>query len=209
MGKLSITEARGMCGKESCLDCESCIFDENIFNNDKMEETKQPTKVMRYYCNSCPFLKKFKISSSSTEYANWYCTHKDLLSQLNTDEKLIDISIPESRMVSTPAFCPINKGGSAHASSEPTLHNSTKTWHDLNGQMDFAAIKVGEVYHIPPHNGHKRKDILITYKTEYSATYRVISEDEATYTTNTLFPNTLEGKLVVPHYLREFKNVKK
>ena len=171
---------------QSCHLCDSCIYDEEIIN--KMEEKK--------YCNECEHLKKLQVRATSTVYNNLYCTNTD-----NGVQKLIDISIPETRKVERPKWCKLC-GGSCSNNSQ-TKHKEMKNWHTINnrfGLVHFEDIKEGDIYHIPPHANHeKREDIIITYKGEFSASYKVITDSKMSYTVNTLWPNTLLIKMLRKH----------
>lgn len=201
------------CDMQSCYMCDSCIFDEEL-NNIKNIKNNMNNKgiTKRYYCNDCEFLKKLSVSATNTIYNNLYCKNHE---QGKTD-KLIDVSVSETRMTSTPKWCAINKdfSNTLHEENEvdkidlqgdTKLHKrGSKTFYSLDSRLKWEDIQIGKVYHIPPYNHNKRKDIIITTKTEYSATYKVFGSDSS----STLWKNTLETKLLVPHKVLVFKNAK-
>ena len=60
-------------------------------------------------------------------------------------------------------------------------------------------LKVNQIYHLPPLlSGDKRKDILITSKSQYSISYKILSE-KTNYQINTFYPSSIEVKFLVPH----------
>ena len=65
--------------------------------------------------------------------------------------------------------------------------------------------KVNEIYHLPPLiSGDKRKDILITSKSQYSLSYKVLNE-KTNYQINTYYPSSIEVKFLVPHKIMKFE----
>ncbi len=150
------------------------------------------------YCNNCKFANCHVIKSEIyDERKNWYCAH-------GKTKVLIDLTTEKDELISAPSWCPINV-------SKPKIEKtysvgemremlksvkSITTWEDL---------KVNEIYHLPPLiSGDKRKDILITSKSQYSLSYKVLNE-KTNYQINTYYPSSIEVKFLVPHKIMKFE----
>lgn len=183
------------CDLHSCELCEKCIYDEDYQEEENMNDNNK-----RETCNGCPFEYKLRISTWSKCYHNHYCKNNTT----NTI-KLIDLSVEDGKDVKTPSWCPINQGIKDQEFMGTTLQKK-KSWTDIKPQMAFSEIKEGEVYHIPPYDNHARMDILITRKSEYSASYKILNEGKDTsYAINTLYPNTTIMRVITKHKIQNIE----
>lgn len=150
------------------------------------------------YCNNCKFANCHVIKSEIyNERKNWYCAH-------GKSKVLIDLTTEKDELITPPSWCPINtnklKIDKTYTISEMReMIKSVKsitTWDDL---------KVNEIYHLPPLiDGDKRKDILITSKSQYSLSYKVLNE-KTSHQINTYYPSSIEVKFLVPHKIMKFE----
>lgn len=189
MGNLGIN-----CDYQSCALCDTCIYDED-YQEEDMEKTKKREK-----CNGCPFVYKLRVSTGTKCYHNYYCQNNP-----KNVNKLVDLSVGEGEDVKVPLWCPINMG----AEDEKFMNGEApkkKTWTDIVPQLTFAELEEGKVYHVPPYDNHARMDILITRKSEYSASYKVLNESRDTsYSINTLYPNTIIMRFITKHKIQNIE----
>ena len=155
-------------------------------------------KDCKHCCNSCGFLLKRKTNYSDHNYNNVYC-------EKDERTKLIELSIKEGEDIKTPYWCPllenakieekIKEGQTLTMGEKRTIlmqHKPFIAWDD---------IKVQQIYHIPPLLGEKRKDILVTWKGDYSCTFKDLSKNYNAI--ETIYPSTLMSRFFVEHKLKK------
>lgn len=171
------------------------------------------TKETFTHCNKCPHKVTSKITSSQS--VNWYCGKvPDMYTA--TKNKNISYLVRDGELVPSPNWCPLKEKSDKPYSVETRQKSTTyfesweakrKLWDKLPHTSSWDDIKVNEIYHVPPINGEKRMDIMITAKTQYSISYKTITQDGSAYTTHSSFFKTSpQVNFLVKHKLIQFKN---
>lgn len=153
-------------------------------------------------CNNCIYLSRKEALVNECE--NAYCNKEKTI-------RLIEFRIPIGKDVKVPHWCPIkeldnikiklNKGKKlTNGEKKIMLMNHTPfiAWDD---------IKVNHIYHIPPLLGEQRKDVLVTWRGEYSCTFKNLSSGGNRI--ETIYPSTLESRFFVEHKLKKIEVEKK
>lgn len=159
------------------------------------------------YCNNCKYATCHIIKSDIyDERENWYCGH-------SKTKVLIDLTTERDKKIKSPDWCPLAK----ESQSEVTNTKVTNTTEyespyaireKLKGLKSISTwddIHLNTVYHLPPLViGDKRKDIIITSKSQYSMSYKILN-DKNTCQINTFYPSSVEVKFLVPHKIMKFE----
>ena len=149
-------------------------------------------------CTNCIHLVRREALTNESE--NVYCDKEKTI-------RLIEFRIPKGQDVKMPHWCPIeeankiqvkiDKGEKLTNGEKKTMlmrHTPLISWED---------IKVNDVYHIPPLLGQDRKDVLVTWKGEYSCTFKNLSKGKNTI--ETIYPSTVESRFFVKHKLKKIE----
>jgi hypothetical protein len=155
-------------------------------------------------CNKCGFLLKRKTNYGSTKSSNVYCDKNDIL-------KLIELSINDDEDIKTPLWCPLK----AEADVAEKIKNGTPLTEGEKKAIllrhtpiiSWDEIEANQIYHIPAILGDKRKDILITWKGEYSCTFKDLSKNYSAV--ETFYPSTLMSRFLTKHKVKKVELVDK
>lgn len=163
------------------------------------------------HCNKCPNKVTSKIGKDNK--SNWYCGKVPDVYTV-TKNKNISYYVNDGELVPAPNWCPLKVKSdnkySALSSSYKEEDYKPKTvvspWSNLPHTSSWDDIKVNEIYHVPPINGEKRMDIIITSKTDYYIGYKTITKDGAAIVSyNSFYKTSLQVNFLVKHKLIEFK----
>lgn len=164
------------------------------------------------HCNKCPHKVTSKVTTSQT--TNWYCG-KVVDTYTATKNKNVAYLIRDGELVPSPNWCPLKEKSDKQYSSDYKPKTTTyldsweakrRVWDNLPHTSSWDDIKVNEIYHVPPINGEKRMDIMITSKTQYVISYKIINQNGLTYTVHSSFYKTSpQVNFLVKHKLIEFK----
>ena len=171
-----------------------------------LEETKV-SLCKSGLCNKCPnLMRRSSYAIGGKERENVYCDHFQT-------SRMIELSLAVNQDIKQPDWCPIKQeinlkkkinDGIKLTDGEKRALLMERTpitcWDD---------IKFDTVYHIPPLLGEKRKDIVVTYKGQYSCTYRVLSKNASSGTIDTFYPSSLMSRFLIPHKFASVKQIKK
>ena len=173
------------------------------------------------HCNKCPH--KVTVKNRASENTNWYCG-KTTDMYTATKNKNIAYLKRDGELIPTPTWCPLkvksNEKYSAFATKskvddyKPTYSESwedkAKKWNNLHHTCSWDDVKVDEIYHVPPINGEKRMDIIITSKTSYNIGYKTITKNGVAITTyNSFYKTSPQINFLVKHKLINFKSKNK
>jgi hypothetical protein len=124
---------------------------------------------------------------------------------------LIELSIDDDADIKTPLWCPLKaeaditekiKNGVPLSESEKKAillrHIPIISWDE---------IEANQIYHIPSILGDKRRDILITWKGEYSCTFKDLSKNYSSV--ETFYPSTLMSRFLTKHKVKKVEFVNK
>ncbi len=150
-------------------------------------------------CNNCIHLAR-REAVTSKEFENVYCTKEKTI-------KLIEYRIKKDGDVKKPFWCPVEEIKKVKVKIEngEKLTNGEKKTMLMN-HTPFIAwedIEQDQIYHIPSLLGEKRKDVLVTWKGEYSCTFKNLTKGNNA--TETIYPSTLESRFFVKHKLKKVK----
>ena len=145
------------------------------------------------YCDNCEFCKR--VPKSSGYYFDTYCTHGKSKDDDISEFKLIQSWTFETSKVYKPVYCPKNK--------KKTLPINYNQWKMIRPMVKWDDIKVGRVYHVPPVNGEKRMDVMVTTKSQYMINVRVL-KGPSTGTTISFYPESLRPKFFIENKIVEY-----
>lgn len=166
-----------------------------------MCENKKECKNM---CNKCGYLVRRKSNYGSDNSSNTYCDKTDSI-------RLIELSINDDEDIKTPDWCPlieektikqkINDGIKLSYGEKKAIlmqHTPIIPWDE---------IEANQIYHIPPLLGEGRKDILVTWKGEYSCTCKDLTKNYSAF--ETFYPSTLMSRFLTKHKVKQVEVVNK
>lgn len=155
-------------------------------------------KECNHCCNSCGYLVKRKNNYGDANYSNLYCDKHNCI-------RLIELSVKDGSIVNTPDWCPIIKNEkiiTKISEGKPLTIEEKKAC--LMKHQPFVAwddIQPQHIYHIPPLLGEKRKDILVTWKGQYSCTFKDLTKNYNAI--ETIYPSTFMSRFFVEHKLKK------
>lgn len=165
------------------------------------------------YCNNCVCAVVKECDCSHGQLNNWYCNSKGT-------KRVIDMSVLNTATIKIPHWCPMGlyKKPSTITATEATKQETKKEltwmekkklWEDIKPICEWGNITVNEVYHIPPIMGEKRKDILVTNKTDFSFQYKNLTTDKYSSTSciYTVYKTGIWWKFMSKHKLKKIEVV--
>jgi hypothetical protein len=160
--------------------------------------------VNKETCNKCEFLLKRKTNYGSNTSSNVYCDINGIL-------KLIEFSIKNDSDIKSPIWCPIKEETDITEkinNGEPLTENEKKAILFRHTPIiKWEEIEANQIYHIPSILGDKRRDILITWKGEYSCTFKDLSKNYSSV--ETFYPSTLMSRFLTKHKVKKVELVNK
>ena len=172
-----------------CQFCETCLYDESYkqFYKPKTKHIKEKQMEETYlgdYCNDCPFSKKKPLSHDKTK-SNWLCEKEKI--PIYGKGRTIALRVGDKEMVKAPDWCAFKK--------------HKRSWYDIKPLNTFENLKINKMYHIPPIQGHKRRDIYIAEKEEkYIKYYDVENHKVVNYSPKWMYKYDLPI-----HFMAEIK----
>lgn len=184
------------CRGKDCKDCETCIFDEDLFL-DKVQPNKKENMSKRL-CNECVNLSK--------SYEMRDCGRFDAACKIVTYEALgtsrprrIDFNVAAGQSIVAPCWCPLNENpqlalpNSSQVSSarpkpqetgpQPSTPSANLTYTEKRERMKnlpkhikWEDIKEGNIYVIPKILSQSRKIVKVVTKTAMCCSCHEISE---------------------------------
>ena len=218
-------EAGHPCRGKDCKDCETCIFDADLFPNGVKPNTKEKLNNkndMSALCNKCIHLQR--------SYENCVNGRFDASCKLVKFEafgedrpRRMQYSVSLNDDIVSPNWCPLKKEASnilnnTSSSSLPTTTPSSQTstpaytsisdrrekMKELPKHIEWKDIKEGGMYVIPRILSQSKKIVKVITKTDMSCICHEISEytgNEYTYNT-TVYPTDLDAVFITE--LRNF-----
>ena len=205
------------CNRTNCKECEECVYD--IIRKDKskyMVKQNDLTKIT--CCNECP---KSVCNDAPCDFGNmcnWHCRTKDV-------RRVIDMSVLTTKTIDIPNWCPLGlhkqnveeekkvetkvEIKAVHTPTVKTLTYAEKMrmWEAIELRK-WEDIKTNTVYHVPPVLNEKRKDVLVTTKTDFSFTYRLLERGKPSSTAiYTVYKSNTWWKFMSEHKLRKVEVV--
>lgn len=204
-----ITHNGKTCYKVDCTNCEKCIFDDDYMENKKENNLEKITSCNKCSCSICK-----ETDCSHGTLNNWYCNSKNV-------KRIIEMSVLSTAEISIPSWCPMglyNKK-STISTTETTRQETKKEltwmekknmWESIKPICEWDNIKINEVYHVPPVLSEKRKDIIVTSKTDFSFQYRHLSatKTEQNACIYTVYKTACWWKFMSKHKLKKIELVK-
>lgn len=206
----------GMC----CEMCESCIFDEDIFDDKK-------TKKMKKTCNNCTSLVKNFIDDNRLQF-NACCNRCLVDYNTYTRPRVIQHKTGSMLEIETPSWCPKERGITKEYCVEkdtvneipntetkmlPLFPTTTTTviepvkltytekrerLKNLKKHIEWNDIKEGNVYVIPKILSQQRKVVRVIAKTDNMIRCSEIDEygKESQYCTN-IYPSDIDTTFII------------
>ena len=157
-----------------------------------MEENKRK-------CDGCKHLVCRKSNYSVYGSDNAYCEYEKTI-------RLITLNADKNKdKIETPDWCPILEEEKLRQKivngEKLTDGEKRKLLMRLKPSVKWDDIQKDEIYHIPPVLGEKRRDVIITWKGEYSCSLRDLSK---TYVaTETIYPSSLISRFLIKHKIKK------
>ena len=206
-------EYDGLVCDMDCDNCEECIFDiEKLEKENNMIKQNDLSKIN--YCNDCVCAVCKESDCSHGQLNNWYCNSKGV-------KRIIEMSVLSTASIIIPNWCPmglrtkttaLTTTDSTKAETKKVLSwlEKKKLWESITPLCEWDNIKVNEIYHVPPVLDEKRKDIIITNKTDFSFQYKHLakSKGEATSCIYTAYKTGYWWKFMTTHKLKKIEMVK-
>lgn len=207
---------RKECDKITCSACDKCVYDddyEDVKNDKSRYMVKQNDLTKITCCNECP---KSVCTDAVCNYGsmcNWYCRTKEL-------KRVIDLSVLSTKTIDIPKWCPMGLNKKEEENTKEEIKTVTKPskkeltyvekmrmWEAIELRK-WDEIKPNTVYHVPPVLSEKRKDILITTKTEFSFTYRLLDRGKPSNSAiYTVYKTNIWWKFMSEHKLKKIEVV--
>ena len=213
------------CRGKDCLECETCIFDRDLFAdrvtpNERKNENKNNNNMCNSerICNECVNLTR--------SYENCVGSHFDAACKAETytafgvsRPRRIAYNILPNETINTPSWCPLKKtAAQLLLPSTPTRprpqdtgpHTPTtvtdrrERMKALRRHIEWEDIEEGKIYVIPKIMSQSRKIVKVITKTNMSCICHEISEytgNEYTYN-STFYPSDLDAVFITE--LRNF-----
>lgn len=155
-------------------------------------------------CNKCGYLVRRKSNYGSANSSNTYCDKTDSI-------RLIELSVNDDEDITTPDWCPLIE----EETIKQKINNGIKLSHGEKKAIlmqhtpiiSWDEIEANQIYHIPPLLGEKRKDILVTWKGEYSCTCKDLTKNYNAF--ETFYPSTLMSRFLTKHKVKQVEVVNK
>jgi hypothetical protein len=181
------------CSGKDCKDCETCIFDEDLFI-DKVQPNKRKDIMSSNLCNFCTNLEKsfehrepgrFDAACRAVTYDTWSCSRP----------RRIDYNLSQTQDIVRPSWCPLNNPNNKHmalpSSSQPstplippytpksqnleelrkkpvdslTYSEKRELMKELPKHLEWDEIEEGKTYVIPRIMNQLRKVVKVSSKT--------------------------------------------
>ena len=212
------------CAGKDCLQCETCIFDRDLFedgitpNERKVKENKN-NMCSRRLCNECPNLNR-ETEHCPTGTFDASCKKVSYHAFGKTHPRRIDYALSPNQSIISPNWCPLNEGTSSqkllpspqeirpkpqdtgpHSSTTPaytSYSDRRDKMKELKKHLEWDDIKEGNIYVIPKILNQARKIVKVITKTDLSCICHEISEitgNEFTYNC-TVYPSDLDAVFI-------------
>lgn len=155
------------------------------------------------YCNACEHCHRVKIESTIyPDRCNFMCKYQG-------NNQMVEMVTQKGTLVKKPSWCPLDTPYKK-ITQEPKKKSAYEIKEALKAVKpitEWDDIEVNKIYHLPPLvEGDKRKDILITAKSQYYMSYKVLGGANS-YSVNSFYPSSVEVKFLVPHKIMKFELV--
>lgn len=208
---------RSKCNKEICSACDKCVYDddyEDVKNDKSKYMIKQNDLTKITCCNECP---KSVCTDAVCDYGNlcnWYCRTKSV-------RRIIDMSVLSTKTIDIPNWCPMGlsknveenntnkeiKSVTKPPKKELTYAEKMRMWEAIELRK-WEDIKPNTVYHVPPVLNEKRKDILVTTKSEFSFSYRLLDKNKPSSSAiSTIYKSNIWWRFMSEHKLKKIEVV--
>ena len=131
------------------------------------------------------------------------------------------MSVLSTASITIPSWCPmgLKTKTTALATTEASKNETKKVltwmekknlWEKITPICKWEDIKVNDIYHVPPVLDEKRKDIIITNKTDFSFQYKHLSKTKSNATSciYTVYKTGYWWKFMCKHKLKKIEMVK-
>ena len=196
------------CHGKSCMDCETCIFDEPIFDDNEK-------KMVTGLCNECGYLvKKYVFGEGSRCYDATCGKHLIMTSNIQR-ERVIQRGVFGNVAITAPDWCP-KKAELPIRSKETQLTlppPPAKPYHydelierrnkmkELPSVYSWKDLKEGDICVIPTLLRQKRKIVVIREKTDYVLKCTELNENlEYQSKVVNIYSNDIDANFIVKYH---------
>ena len=203
------------CRGKDCKDCETCIFDEDLFL-DKVQPNNKINMCNRRLCNQCVNLtRSYEMRSAGRFDAACKIVTYEALGEKRP--RRIDFNVSSGQSIVAPNWCPLNGNvpiglptpsqvstTTPTSTGELTYSERREKMKQLPKHLEWGDIKEGHVYIIPKILSQARKIVKVIAKTELCCSCHEISEttgNEYQYNCS-VYPSDLDAVFITE--LRKF-----
>lgn len=209
------------CSGKDCKDCETCIFDKDLFI-DKVQPNKKEEIMNCKICNLCTNLEK-TFDHSETNRFDASCRavpYDDAWGK--TRNRRIGFNLSVAQDIVCPNWCPLNKPSACMALPSPNQVSTSSTskiskhvslltytekrelMKELPRRIEWNNIEVGKTYVIPKIMSQSRKVVRVSSKTDSICICHEINESTKSEYSSTcnIYPSDLDAVFITE--LHEF-----
>ena len=211
------------CRGKDCKDCETCIFDEDLFIDKVQPNKKNNNNMCRRVCNECVNLtRSYEMRDNGRFDAACKIVTYEALG--TSRPRRIDFNLSVGQTIVAPTWCPLKEGAQQlglptpsqvstrplpqqtgpRPSGELTYSERREKMKELPKHLEWADIEEGKVYVIPKILSQARKIVKVITKTEMCCSCHEISEttgNEYQYNCS-VYPSDLDAVFITE--LRNF-----
>ena len=206
------------CRGKDCKDCETCIFDEDLFIDKVQPNKKNNNMCSRRLCNECVNLtRSYEMRESGRFDAACKIVTYEALG--TSRPRRIDFNLSAGQTIVAPSWCPLKINAETKPLGLPTpsqVSNTPKPTGELTyterrermkslpKHIEWDDIQEGKVYVIPKILSQARKIVKVIAKTEMCCSCHEISEttgNEYQYNCS-VYPSDLDAVFITE--LRNF-----
>ena len=155
-------------------------------------------------CNDCKYLEKeleyYGTDCLPYNYYTFYCTNTR-----SNYRKPIEYYVEDGELIPCPKWCLMKNDNHRHCFD--VVKEKALDIKPVDFKCVWDDIKVGEIYHLPPFNKQKRRQLKVTYSNTYCATFEVLNAglNDTKYIT-VYHTDALAKLLVKPRDIKFFKD---
>lgn len=209
------------CKGKDCKDCETCIFDRDLFEDgvtpNEREKNKKTDSMCNRTCNECVNLVRSYEYCQSGRF-DAACKVVSYTAFNQSRPRRIDYNLSPNQSIASPNWCPLLANNSKPpmalpSQSRPTtpmgadivtpptstpIYTKREKMKELQKHIEWKDIEEGKVYLIPKILTQARKIVKVITKTDMCCTCHEISEytgNEYTYNCS-FYPSDLDAVFI-------------
>lgn len=199
-----MAEEKHPCEGKDCRNCETCIFDEDLFGERNNLNDKNKMKENITLCNECVHLVKDYSACDGEDFGQFdaRCSLETFPHIGGCHERLIDCNVTLKNNISKPSWCPLAKKETTKQESNTQLdtnsyYNKRDKLKRIRKHIEWDDIKEGTLYVIPRIMYQPKKIIKVVTKTPFCCSCKEINDEGKESSFNVVFyPSDIEAVLI-------------